>query len=406
MAGEDEVAGRGDTARPLRITMACARYPPFVGGTETHVAAVAAGLARRGHQVTVVTTVLQGTGSIDVDDCITVRRVRAWPGDSDLHVAPGLARAITQSRPDVVHLQGYHRMVAPFALHTARRLKRPYVVTFHSGGHTSRFRRALRPAQYRLLRHFLAGAARLIGVSEYETEYFRSRLRVPAELFETLSNGVDAAFLEVDRPFRSTSTIVSPGRLERYKGHGDVVEALHAVRRAIPDAELLIVGGGVMQREFTERAAALGVAEHVRFTSLPHTDRAGMAEALAGAAAVALASRYESQGIVGLEAIATGANVVALDGTALSELGRYPGVELVPSAAVATLAPALIRAMTSERPSERPPVPTWHEIGERLEQIYSDAAGGPHAERLNVRGKVIGQTSGQADHEERGVRLT
>ena len=42
--------------RPLRILLAIPLYPPVVGGAEMHVSRLAAALARRGHDVHVLTT--------------------------------------------------------------------------------------------------------------------------------------------------------------------------------------------------------------------------------------------------------------------------------------------------------------------------------------------------------------
>ena len=46
----------GRAGRSLSLLYVTARYPPFVGGTEIHTAEMAAELARRGHDITVLTT--------------------------------------------------------------------------------------------------------------------------------------------------------------------------------------------------------------------------------------------------------------------------------------------------------------------------------------------------------------
>ena len=55
-----------------------------------------------------------------------------------------------------------------------------------------------------------------------------------------------------------------------------------------------------------------------------------MAELFRSAHLITLLSDYESQGVVGLEAIAVGRPLLVADGTALAELGRYGEVSVVP----------------------------------------------------------------------------
>ena len=91
--------------------------------------------------------------------------LRAWPADYDLYFAPALYKWIRHGKWDIVHCQGYHTFVAPVAMAAAIAAHQRFVVTFHSGGHSSMLRRWLRPLQQLLLRPMLKRADRLIGVS-------------------------------------------------------------------------------------------------------------------------------------------------------------------------------------------------------------------------------------------------
>ena len=62
--------------------------------------------------------------------------------------ARGLYSEITRGGWDLVHVQGYHTFVAPIAMAAAKWARLPFVVTFHSGGHSSRLRNALRFPQH------------------------------------------------------------------------------------------------------------------------------------------------------------------------------------------------------------------------------------------------------------------
>ncbi|TIU36343.1 MAG: glycosyltransferase family 1 protein, partial [Mesorhizobium sp.] len=90
-----------------------------------------------------------------------VRRVPAWPRELDLYVAPGIYTAIRRGAWDLIHFQGYSTFVVPIGLLAAVRGQLPFVLTFHSGGHSSRLRNAIRSTQHMLLRPMVARAERL-----------------------------------------------------------------------------------------------------------------------------------------------------------------------------------------------------------------------------------------------------
>ena len=161
--------GPGD-GRSLSILYVSARYPPFVGGTEIHTAEVARRMAARGHEVTVLTTSFEPmpTGE-EIVEGVRVVRVRARPADYDLYFSSALYQWIRHGKWDILHCQGYHTLVAPIAMAAAIAAHQRFVVTFHSGGHSSMVRRWLRPLQQQLLIPMLKRADRLIGVSEFET---------------------------------------------------------------------------------------------------------------------------------------------------------------------------------------------------------------------------------------------
>jgi glycosyltransferase involved in cell wall biosynthesis len=247
-----------------------------------------------------------------------------------------------------------------------------FVVTFHSGGHSSMLRRWLRPIQQQLLIPFLKRADRLIGVSEFETDFFRRHLRLPKSKFTTISNGVSPDFLDVHTEGeRSRSIICSVGRLERYKGHHRVIEALPELRKLVPNVALYIVGDGPYRSRLEALARRLDVRELVEFISIDSGERRRMAELFRSASLITLLSDYESQGVVGLEAIAVGRPLLVADGTALAELGRYGEVSVVPPFADKYSLAGLIALKLRENVSPpRDLVPLWENTADALESLY------------------------------------
>ncbi|MGI5351933.1 glycosyltransferase family 4 protein [Streptomyces sp. CA-250714] len=116
-----------------------------------------------------------------------------------------------------------------------------------------------------------------------------------------------------DRP-----VVVCVSRLVRRKGQDTLIEAMPRVLEAVPDAVLLIVGGGPYRADLEKLAAARGLTDAVRFTG-PVTWEELPAHFGAGDIfAMPCRTRrggldVEGLGIVYLEASATGLPVVAGD---------------------------------------------------------------------------------------------
>jgi glycosyltransferase involved in cell wall biosynthesis len=352
--------------------MVTPRFFPQAGGVETHVFEVGRRVAAAGARLTVLTTDVSGALAPREElEGIEIVRVPAYPRSKDWYVAPAIGRVIAGAGAEVIHVQSYHSMVAPLAMVAARRNKIPYVVTFHSGGHSSGLRSRARTLHLRTMRPLLEGAARRIAVSAYEARRFESVARLTGAI-DVVPNGAELT-LPFVLPVPIAGLIVSPGRLERYKGHHRVIEALPHLLGRVPEARLRIVGNGPYEPELHRRAARLGVADRVQIAGIPPADRVGMATLLASASVVAILSEYESQGISAVEAAVLGRPIVVTDATALHELverGVAEGIpeNSTPEAVAAALEQQLLRPMVPT-PQQ---LPTWDGCASGVLQIYRD----------------------------------
>ncbi len=361
----------------LSVLLVAARYFPYMGGVETHVYEVGRRLARAGVEVTILTTDVSGQlPPIEKSEGMLILRVHAWPANRDYYFAPGIYRVITRGRWDLIHCQGYHNLVAPLAMLTAWRANIPYVLTFHSAGHSSRLRNALRGLQWMILRPLLSRARRLIGVTEFEAEFFRERLRLPAEQFVVIPNG--AHLPEVPEPAEGatdeeddSSLIVSIGRLERYKGHQRVIAALPKVQRQVPNVRLRIVGAGPYESALQKLARKLGVAERVEIRAVPPGDRGGMASLIVRADLVTLLSEYESQGIAVMEALALQRPVLVTGTSALQELANCGLARTVPlDSTPEEVATAIASQLRQPLVPVNVELPTWDDCAADLLALY------------------------------------
>ena len=352
-----------------------ARYPPFAGGTEIHTAEVATRMAARGHDVSVLTTDATGVvPAVEERDGVRLLSVPAWPRDSDYYVAPAISRVVRHEAWDLLHVQGYHTAVAPIAMWAAARVGRPFVVTFHSGGHSSTVRRAIRPLQRWALRPLLRRARRLIGVSRFETDLFRSSLHLPEDRFVTIPNGTsfDPSML-ADHVRLDGTRLVSVGRLERYKGHGRVIAALPELRERLGNVHYVIIGRGPYRDALLRQARQLGVDDIVEIRSVDPTCRDELARLVADASVFLLLSDYESQGMAVLEALALDVPVLVASTTALTELSDQVNVWAVPARCTPhELAESVLDVLAAPKLARTAALPRWDDIVDRLEAVYED----------------------------------
>jgi glycosyltransferase involved in cell wall biosynthesis len=361
----------------VRVLMVTPRYLPQVGGVEIHVAEVAKRIASRGLDVTVLTTDV--TGKLPACESragVVIRRVRAWPRNSDYYFAPQIWRAVKADDWSIVHCQGYHSLVAPLAMLAAAKAKLPYVVTFHSGGHSSRVRSSLRAAQQLTLRPLLERAKRLIAVSQFEADLFARRLRLPASKFVVIPNGAELPRI-TSSPATCKDLIVSVGRLERYKGHQKLLAALPLILRERPEARVILLGSGPYERALRNLAISLGIDAHIDIRSVPAADRDGMATFVSSAALVVLLSSYEAHPIAVMEALALHRPVLVSLNSGLKEFvdrGLARGVP--PNASTHDVARAVLAQLERPLIPQAIELPTWDRCAEDVMRVYSAALGG------------------------------
>ena len=357
--------------------MVCPRYLPQVGGTEIHVREVARRLSvLESFDITVLATDRsRRLPRQEVIEGVSVLRVPAWPRKRDYYLAPGIAAVIRQRSWDLVHCQGIHTPVPLIAMISARRTGIPYLVTFHTGGHSSQLRNAMRTSQWRLAGPLLRNAVSLIAVSRFEADALTRRARLGDKRVIVIRNGG-----ALPPPRTGTvavpGRIVSIGRLERYKGHQRVIEALPYVMREIPEAHLLILGGGPYEGNLYELASHLGVSERVSIKYIDPADRQGMATTLTESSVVAALSDYEAHPVAVMEALCVARPVVGYDIAGIGELLEAGWVRGVPyGAPAAAVAQELVTAMSSPLPVDHGQLPTWDSCADQLAHVYLSSLG-------------------------------
>ena len=182
--------------------------------------------------------------------------------------------------------------------------------------------------------------------------------------------------------------VVTAGRLVRKKGFDYLIAAVGALAARWPTLTLVIAGGGDLERELRDQAAALGIATQVRFegaVTQPH-----VAEWLAAADVAVVPSVRDDAGNVDglpnivLEALVSGTPVIATPAGGIATVAVDGETALVvPERDVAALAHALERLLAepdrgrelgrSARETVRR-THDWSCVAEQFEESYERAA--------------------------------
>jgi phosphatidylinositol alpha-1,6-mannosyltransferase len=305
------------TGRTLLITN---DFPPRPGGIQSFVHNLA--IRQPPGSLVVYASTWSGADKFDADQPFPVIREATSVLLPTSRVARRAAELAREHGCDTV----WFGAAAPLGLLAEGLRRRAGVVRALAQTHGHEVGWASLPGARALLRRL----ARSLDVVTYLGEYTRIRLdralRGLADL-ERLAPGVDvdAYHPEADgAPVRARyrlgdrPVIVCVSRLVPRKGQDVLVRALPRVRRRVPGAALLIVGGGPARGRLERLAQASGVAEQVVFTGSVSWPDLPAHYAAGNVFAMPCRTRrrgldVEGLGIVYLEASASGLPVVAGD---------------------------------------------------------------------------------------------
>jgi len=382
------------------------------GGVPRVVGALAAGLARRGHQVTVATTdacdahqrLTPGPDSNGSRRAVIRRRgaeIRIFPNVSNwlayhlqFFVPLGLDRYLRVHAGgfDVAHLHACHNL--PVALASRRLLRAgvPYALAPHGTGPRSLERRQLAKLAFDATvgRHVLSSASLLLAVSRAEGRQLQAIGAAP-ERIGLIPNPIDLGEFEppVERGrFRPTlprpddQIVLFLGKLTAQKRLDVLARAFARLR---PARTTLVVAGNDMgyARMLRQLVTELGLKEVVVLPGLLEGRR--RLEALADADVVVYATKGEIFGLVPLEAILCGTPVIVADDSGCGELiAEIGGGQIIAEGDIDALSEAIRYALDHRDDGRASTIDAGRQIRRRfgadavcarLEVLYERMAG-------------------------------
>ncbi len=303
------------------IAFVSARYPPYIGGIETHVSELATRARARFKSVFVLTT--DPTGGLPpvqrVPEGPLVYRVRAFAPHENFHFPQiqSFARRLRECHSQVLHLHGMHDLPGPIAgfLETNSCL----VFTPHFGGSIySRLGKIFFAIYRPVIRELIQRVDAVICVSRFEATSLQRAFPESTPKIHIIQNGVDFGRLSRYK-WREPSqpTILFAGRLERHKNVDKIIHAFTALRKGNPGTRLIIVGRGPVRDELMQLSTGLGLEGKIQWIDGADTGR--LYELYSSSTVVVMPSEFEAYGLVAAEAISLGVPTIVANLTALSD---------------------------------------------------------------------------------------
>lgn len=308
-------------------------FYPTIDGAVVAMEIAADGLEKRGHHVTVLAP--------DPHVKVATKRDVHYLPSMEFKNYPGYRIAVSPSdmldylrkeRIEVIHSHGLASM-GILSLTASRALGLPHVLTFHTMANEA-------------IKYYSPLPVREDFMISLVWTYLRNLLKRPEVVIapsapiknELLENGVVMKACEVvptgvdcqkyspdkfDKAFLERYGLVGKrvllhvGRLSMEKRLDVVLEGVAKLAPKEPDLRLLVVGKGPAEQHYKDLARKLGLSERVTFTGfLPDEE---MPKAYASAEILVIASTFETQGLVVLEALASGTPVAGVRYRAIPE---------------------------------------------------------------------------------------
>jgi glycosyltransferase involved in cell wall biosynthesis len=241
----------------MDIVQVTPRFPPAIGGVEEHVYCISRELAKRGHNVTVLTSdeidrkqVALGEENLEG---VQVYRSRLFASSvlRESWFIPEISRKLKRLRIDLVHAHGYRCLSSVQAVYSSHFRNVPSVLTPH-GIYPSRslvngLAKGIFDKSFgRLL---LDLSSTIIALTKHN-ENLLFKLGASRRKMVTVPNGARVEeYFDLPRSTRILEQLHTDGPILLYVGRIDwnkqvdkIVEALPSVLKDFPSAKLLVVG--------------------------------------------------------------------------------------------------------------------------------------------------------------------
>ena len=302
----------------MRILVLNYEYPPLGGGAAPVCRDLAEGMARAGHQVTVVTMGFRGlpgremSGGVEIVrlPCLRLRAHACLPWEQYSYILAArrfLKRRLAEQSYDVCHTH-FVIPTGPVARWVKKRWGLPYVITAHGSdveGYNSKlWMRAMHAALRPFWRRIVAEADCVAVPSAFLLGLLK---KAKADgRYVLIPNGLDTEKYRSE-PGDKKRRILVMGRMQPSKNVQTILRAAAKLPDAVwGDWTMDILGDGPIRGELEQLAQALGLESRLRFHGWIDNGTPEQLAFLRQAAIYVTASRFENCPMAVLEALAAG----------------------------------------------------------------------------------------------------
>lgn len=287
------------------------------GGISSYLDTLSRGLMKKGHRVWIATSGGNLVESLKESGVKHITLNIRTKSELDCRIYFSLlavSRMIKKNKIDVIHAQT--RVTQVMAACLNKLSGKPFVSTCHG---------FFKPRLSR--RMFPCWGERVIAISEAVYEHLQKDFHVDSKRIVLIKNGIDlesfplltTQMKEMKRRafgLDNQPTIGIMARLSSVKGHDVLIEAMRMVVAQFPQAKLLIVGEGRLERKLKEMVREFKLSENVVFYPVVNQS----SDMLSLFDIFVMPSRQEGLGLSVMEAQAAGLPVVA------SKVGGLPSL--------------------------------------------------------------------------------
>ncbi|HVO77447.1 MAG TPA: glycosyltransferase, partial [Methanomassiliicoccales archaeon] len=295
-------------------------YLPTRDGVVTSILTTKAELERLGHEVTVFAPAMEHPPAQE-KDVIYVRSLgfKRYPGYRVPIFPTNKCEMLEELGIEVIHSQGLLFMALRSML-AGRSLKLPVVTTFHTMVTDAAKYYNFTPfpdwmvdhLMWTYLRRLLQRSEAVIAPSaaiEKELWKYAPNMRrvevIPTGVDSELFNpSVDGTPMRTRLGLDGKRVILVLGRIAWEKNMDLVLQGFALLSKKDPNAALLVVGEGPAKDHYVQAAKELGISDRTIFTGFVPDEE--LPKYYAACDAFTIASKFETQGLVVLEAMASG----------------------------------------------------------------------------------------------------